>query len=104
MENGIADAKTVDTAIKNSFGLRLPQLAPLENSDMVGTQLTYNIHNYILRDLEDTHEPSPLLSKMLEEGKLGFKRGEGFMQWTSEQVQQCNEDLNTYLIRMLYGK
>ena len=104
VENGIADAKTVDTAIKNSFGLRLPQLAPLENSDMVGTQLTYNIHNYILRDLEDTHEPSPLLSKMLEEGKLGFKSGEGFMQWTSEQVQQCNEDLNTYLIRMLYGK
>ncbi|MGN0710560.1 MAG: 3-hydroxyacyl-CoA dehydrogenase family protein [Anaerovoracaceae bacterium] len=104
VENGIADAETVDIAVKNSFGLRLPQLAPIENSDMVGTQLTYNIHSYVLADLEDSHEPSPLLSKMLEEGKLGFKSGEGFLKWTPEQITKCNEDLNTYLIKMLYNK
>lgn len=104
VENGIADADTVDTAIKNSFGLRLPQLSALENSDMVGTQLTYNIHSYVLKYLEDSHEPSPLLKKMLDEGKLGFKSGEGFKKWTPEQIKACNEDLNTYLIRMLYGK
>lgn len=104
VENGIADAETVDIAVKNSFGLRLPQLAPLENSDMVGTQLTYNIHNYVLADLEDSHAPSPLLQKMIDEGKMGFKSGEGFMTWTEEEVKKCNEDLNTYLIRMLYNK
>lgn len=104
VENGIADAETVDTAVRYSFGLRLPQLGPITNSDMVGTQLTYNIHNYILRDLEDSHEPSPLLQKMLDEGKLGFKSGEGFMKWTEEQVAEQNAALNDYLIRMLYGK
>ena len=104
VEHGIADAETVDIAIKNSFGLRLPQLSALENSDMVGTQLTWNIHSYVLPHLEDTHEPSPLLKQMLEEGKLGFKSGEGFMKWTPEQVAKCNSDLNEYLIRMLYGK
>ena len=45
VERGIADAKTVDDACKYSFGLRLPYLPPLINSDMVGTQLTYNIHD-----------------------------------------------------------
>jgi 3-hydroxybutyryl-CoA dehydrogenase len=104
VEHGIADAETVDIAIKNSFGLRLPQLSALENSDMVGTQLTYNIHSYVLPHLEDSHEPSPLLQKMLDEGKLGFKSGEGFKKWTPEQVEKCNADLNDYLIRMLYGK
>ncbi len=104
VEHGIADAETVDKAIKNSFGLRLPQLAALENSDMVGTQLTYNIHSYVLQYLEDSHEPSPLLKQMLDAGKLGFKSGEGFKKWTPEQIQACNDDLNTYLIRMLYGK
>ena len=59
VENGIADAATVDEAVRYSFGLRLPQLGPMENADMVGTDLTYNIHDYILRDLEDSHEPSP---------------------------------------------
>lgn len=104
VENGIADAETVDTAVRYSFGLRLPQLGPIVNSDMVGTQLTYNIHNYILRNLEDSHEPSPLLQKMLDEGKLGFKSGEGFLKWTEEEAAAQNSELNDYLIRMLYGK
>ena len=102
VENGIADAATVDTAIKNSFGLRLPQLAPLENSDMVGTDLTYNIHDYVLEHIEDSHRPSPLLVKMKEEGKMGFKSGEGFYKWSQEDIKKCNEDLNAYLIKMLY--
>ena len=104
VENGIADAETVDKAVRYSFGLRLPQLGPLTNSDMVGTDLTWNIHSYILRYLEDSHEPSPLLAKMREEGKQGFKSGEGFMKWTPEEVEQQNAELNEYLIRMLYGK
>ncbi len=104
VENGIADAETVDKAVRYSFGLRLPQLGPLTNSDMVGTELTWNIHSYILRFLEDSHEPSPLLAKMREEGKMGFKSGEGFMKWTPEEVEKQNADLNEYLIRMLYGK
>lgn len=104
VEHGIADAETVDIAIKNSFGLRLPQLSALENSDMVGTQLTYNIHSYVLQYLEDSHEPSPLLTEMINEGKMGFKSGEGFKKWTPEQIEKCNSDLNEYLIRMLYNK
>ena len=104
VENGIADAETVDKAVRYSFGLRLPQLGPLTNSDMVGTELTWSIHSYILQYLEDSHEPSPLLAKMREEGKQGFKSGEGFMTWTQEEVEQQNADLNEYLIRMLYGK
>lgn len=104
VEKGIADAKTVDDAVKYSFGLRLPQLGPLENADMVGTDLTYNIHDYILRDLDDSHSPSPLLTKLRDEGKLGFKTGEGFQTWTEDEIKKTNADLNEYLIRMLYGK
>ena len=104
VEHGIADAATVDEAVKYSFGLRLPQLAPMENADMVGTDLTYNIHDYILKDLEDSHEPSPLLKQLRDEGKIGFKTGEGFQKWTPEQVAKSNADLNEYLIRMLYDK
>ena len=104
VEHGIADAATVDKAIKNSFGLRLPQLSALENSDLVGTQLTWNIHSYVLQYLEDSHEPSPLLKKMLDEGKMGFKSGEGFYKWDDASIAKCNADLNEYLIKMLYNK
>ncbi|MBB5263248.1 3-hydroxybutyryl-CoA dehydrogenase [Catenibacillus scindens] len=110
VERGIADAKTVDDACKYSFGLRLPYLPPLVNSDMVGTQLTYNIHSYVLKDLEDRHDASPLLKEMLDEGKNGFRAEakdgvhEGFMKYTDEEIAQINSGLNEYLIKMLYGK
>ncbi|MBR4703547.1 MAG: 3-hydroxyacyl-CoA dehydrogenase family protein [Oscillospiraceae bacterium] len=103
VENGIADAETVDLAVKYSFGLRLGQLGPMENADMVGTDLTWSIHDYILRDLEDSHRPSPLLTKLKEEGKLGFKTGEGFQKWTPEETAASAAALNEYLIDMLYS-
>ena len=70
----------------------------------VGTYLKSTSHAYILKDLEDSHEPSPLLKQLRDEGKIGFKTGEGFQKWTPEQVAKSNADLNEYLIKMLYGK
>lgn len=110
VERGIADAETVDDACKYSFGLRLPYLPPLVNSDMVGTQLTYNIHSYVLNDLEDRHDASPLLKEMIDAGKLGFRaevvdgKREGFMSYTDEEIAAKNAGLNEYLIKMLYNK
>jgi 3-hydroxybutyryl-CoA dehydrogenase len=104
VENGIADAETVDMAVRYSFGLRLPQLGPLENADMVGTDLTYSIHEYILPHLESSGSPSPLLKSLRDAGDLGFKTGKGFRTWTPEESERCKEELYSYLIRALYGK
>ncbi len=111
VNDGIADAETVDLACKTSFGLRLPYLPPLVNSDMVGTQLTWNIHSYVLAHLADNHEPSPILKDMLDEGKLGFKaepdadgNRTGFMTYSQEDIDRINAGLNEYLIKMLYDK
>jgi 3-hydroxybutyryl-CoA dehydrogenase len=46
VENGICDAATVDAVIKASFGRRLAVLGPLENADLVGTDLTLAIHAF----------------------------------------------------------
>jgi 3-hydroxybutyryl-CoA dehydrogenase len=101
VENGIADAATVDEAVKNSFGARLPVLGPLENADMVGLDLTLSIHDYILKYLEASPQPSPLLKSKLENGELGFKSGKGFYQWTPEETSQLKVKLSSYLIKRL---
>jgi 3-hydroxybutyryl-CoA dehydrogenase len=85
VENGICDAETVDTVIKAAFGRRLPVLGPLENADMVGTDLTLAIHKTVLPAIESRPGPSPYLEKLVADGKLGFKSGEGFRTWTPEQ-------------------
>jgi 3-hydroxybutyryl-CoA dehydrogenase len=85
VEQGICDAETVDLVIKNAFGRRLAVLGPLENADMVGTDLTLAIHRTVLPDIEHRPGPSPYLEMLVAEGKLGFKSGEGFRKWTPEQ-------------------
>jgi 3-hydroxybutyryl-CoA dehydrogenase len=85
VEHGICDAETVDTVIKAAFGRRLAVLGPLENADLVGTDLTLAIHKTVLPAIESRPGPSPYLEKLVAEGKLGFKSGEGFRAWTPEQ-------------------
>ena len=85
VERGICDAETVDTVIKAAFGRRLAVLGPLENADLVGTDLTLAIHQTVLPDIEARPGPSPYLEKLVADGKLGFKSGEGFRRWTPEQ-------------------
>ncbi len=98
VQEGIADAKTVDDACKYGPGLRWPVLGPMENSDMVSIQLSYNIHDYILKHLADNHEPSPCLKEMLGNGDNGFKTGKGWQEWTPEQIEASNTNLREYLI------
>jgi len=85
VENGICDAETVDSVIKAAFGRRLAVLGPLENADMVGTDLTLAIHKVVLPAIDSRPAPSPYLEKLVKDGKLGFKAGEGFRKWSPEQ-------------------
>jgi len=98
VENGIADPATVDEAIKNGFAIRLPVLGPLENADMVGLDLTLSIHDYILKYLESSPSPSPLLREKVEKGELGFKTGHGFQTWSPEEAKRSREALLDYLL------
>ncbi len=83
VEHGICDAETVDTVIKAAFGRRLAVLGPLENADLVGTDLTFAIHKTVLPEIEAAPGPSPYLEKLVADGKLGFKSGEGFRKWSA---------------------
>jgi 3-hydroxybutyryl-CoA dehydrogenase len=85
VENGICDAATVDAVIKASFGRRLAVLGPLENTDLVGTDLTLAIHNTVLPAIDSRPAASPYLQKLVADGRLGFKSGEGFRKWSAEE-------------------
>jgi len=97
VEHGICDAETVDVVIKASFGRRLAVLGPLENADLVGTDLTLAIHQTVLPDIERRGGPSPYLEKLVADGKLGMKAGEGFRRWTPEQQQALRAQVLAHL-------
>ena len=85
VENGICDAETVDAVIKASFGRRIAVLGPLENADLIGTDLTLAIHDNVLPAIDSRPSSSPYLKELVDSGKLGFKSGEGFRKWSAEE-------------------
>ncbi len=100
VEHGICDAETVDAVIKASFGRRLPVLGPLENADLVGTDLTLAIHNIVLPAIDGRPEPSPYLQKLVADGKLGFKSGEGFSKWSTGKQAALRAKVTQHLKSM----
>ena len=82
---GVCDAKTVDDVVKSSFGARLAVLGPLENADLVGIDLTRAIHSYVFPALDRATTPSLYLDALINQGRLGFKTGGGFRNWTSDE-------------------
>ena len=103
VENGICDAETVDTVVKASFGRRLAVLGPLENADMVGTDLTLAIHETVLPAIDRTPGPLPYLKKLVAQGRLGMKSGEGFRKWHSEDQAALRRKVLRHL-RALLGE
>ncbi|MDH3733210.1 MAG: 3-hydroxyacyl-CoA dehydrogenase family protein [Gemmatimonadota bacterium] len=79
LEEGVASAEDIDTAMR--LGYRHP-MGPLRLGDLVGLDVRLDIARYLHRELGSPQfEPPSLLERMVEEGKLGQKTGEGFYRW-----------------------
>jgi 3-hydroxybutyryl-CoA dehydrogenase len=94
---GVCDAETIDTVVKSGFGARMAVLGPMEQSDLVGLDLTLDISNVLVADLDRSAKPHPFLQEKVKAGKLGMKSGEGFRTWTPEQANEVRERLRRYL-------
>ena len=83
LEQGVASARDIDTAME--LGYNHP-MGPLKLTDLVGLDVRLNIAEYLYRELgSETFRPPELLRRMVSEGKLGKKTGEGFYDWSKEQ-------------------
>ena len=80
VEEGVASPEDIDQAMV--LGYRHP-MGPLRLTDLVGLDVRLGIAEYLASTLGDRFDPPTLLKRMVEEGKLGRKSGEGFYRWDS---------------------
>jgi len=77
LEDGIADREGIDAAMKDGCGF---PMGPFELLDLVGLDTSLSILEALHEGLGDPNfEPRPTLRRLVEEGKLGRKTGEGFL-------------------------
>jgi 3-hydroxybutyryl-CoA dehydrogenase len=95
VQEGVCDAADVDTVVRNTIGLRLSAMGPLENADYVGLDLTESIHEYIFPSLSTAQRPLKVLDDFVASGNLGAKTGSGFFTWSEgrrEEARRCLAD------------
>ena len=79
LEEGVASAKDIDTAME--LGYNHP-MGPLRLTDLVGLDIRLHIAEYLHRKLgAESFRPPEILRRMVAEGRLGKKTGEGFYKW-----------------------
>ena len=84
VEQGVASAHDIDTAME--LGYNHP-MGPLRLTDLVGLDVRLNIAEYLHGKLgSETFRPPEILRRMVSEGKLGKKSGEGFYKWNEQET------------------
>jgi len=77
LDEGIATVEDIDKAVK--LGLNHP-IPPFKAAD-VSMDTALHCLKYLQDNLGNSYAPSPLLERMVKEGKLGVKSGEGFYKY-----------------------
>ncbi|GLU48259.1 3-hydroxyacyl-CoA dehydrogenase family protein [Nocardiopsis ansamitocini] len=78
LEEGVAEAADIDTAME--LGYRHPA-GPLKSTDLVGLDVRLAVAEHLSQRLGERFTPPDLLRRMVAEGKLGRKTGQGFYAW-----------------------
>jgi 3-hydroxybutyryl-CoA dehydrogenase len=97
VDEGVCDAETIDTVVKNGFGPRLAALGPMENADLVGLELTLSIHDYLLPRLNPPSEPSAGLRERIASGRTGMEAGEGWRRWPEGSRDEVQASVSRHL-------
>jgi 3-hydroxybutyryl-CoA dehydrogenase len=93
VEEGVATAADVDTAIKAGFGFRLTVLGLMEFIDLGGLDILAHAGSYLSKTLgkEHFHPPASVQDKM-EAGELGPRTGRGYYDYEGVNTAALFQD------------
>ena len=92
VQKGIISKEGIDAVMKYGLGFRWACLGPLETVDFGGLDVFAHISDYLMPDLEDSHEVPPLLAEKVKEGHLGVKTGEGFYKYDGGKAEKATKE------------
>jgi 3-hydroxybutyryl-CoA dehydrogenase len=102
VEEGVASAEDIDTAIRYGFGFRYAVLGLLEFIDWGGGDILYYASRYLEGALgSDRYRAPEVISRNMQEGRIGLRTGAGFLDYSGLDVDAYREQRLAQLVDML---
>jgi 3-hydroxybutyryl-CoA dehydrogenase len=98
IDQGLATAEDVDAAVRYAFGFRYVAAGPILQKELAGLETQLAAARSIYPTLCNSAEPSPTLERLVAEGRLGTKTGEGFRPWPPEAAARERERYERVLL------
>ena len=99
VEEGVATAEDIDTAIRVGFGLRYSTMGLVEFIDWGGVDILYYACNYLQKELQaDRFSPADIVQKKMDTGEKGLGFGKGFYDYSKTDPDKFRaEKLSTFV-------
>jgi 3-hydroxybutyryl-CoA dehydrogenase len=85
LDDGVASAQDIDAAVRFGFGFRFMAAGPVLQRDHAGLDIHAAAAATIYPSLCNDAKPAAVLTRHVEQGRLGMKTGAGFREWTDSE-------------------
>lgn len=86
VEEGVASAEDIDTAVRLGFGLRFSVLGLLEFIDWGGGDILYYASRYLASEIGPRFAAPDVIAQNMEQGRNGLRDGRGFYDYAGRDV------------------
>lgn len=100
LDNGYATAADIDEATKSSFGFRMPILGVAKKVDFAGVDQIRRSFGNALYQPPPPRQSSESLDRLVSQGKLGVKSGQGFFDYGGRSTEEIMKETNVKLIKL----
>ncbi|GAB5468722.1 MAG: 3-hydroxyacyl-CoA dehydrogenase NAD-binding domain-containing protein [Rhodospirillales bacterium] len=92
VEQGVIDAKGLDTCVSWGIGYKLSVIGPMALLDVAGLDIYQAVGSYLNADLSTRSDVSPYVTDKTAKGQLGMKTGGGIFDYTPEEAAALRDE------------
>jgi 3-hydroxybutyryl-CoA dehydrogenase len=105
LARGVASPEDIDTAIRGSMGFRLAALGPCQIHDFGGLDIQAAVYRNLCPEICSGTELPEFMARTVAQGHFGFKTGQGFYTYASDQAGRLlteRDERYLALLKLLY--
>lgn len=100
LKEGVADAREIDTVMKDGIGFRWAFVGPIETADFGGLDTWKRVIDNLAPELNASQKAPELIDELVEKGELGTKTGSGIYSYADTSVEEKLKQRDEQFIRL----